>query len=831
VVQIQDQFGNLRNLDNTNIITATSSGTDSNYVNSSVMEVGGVASFGGMSYQIAQTNTISFTAPGVASINSSNIVVSAAAASQLTLVTQPSATAAAGINFAQQPVVLVQDAFGNLIKTDTSTVTASIDQGSGNLFGTQAIKAVSGIATFTNLSYQIAESITIDFSDGSLAIATSSGTTVGAAPASQLIIQTQPSAVATAGVPFSQQPIIQLLDQFGNLCLTNNSTVITASRDAGSGTGSLQGSVNVTADNGVATFANLAHDASGTISIDFNSSGLTGATSGSVSITPASATVLAFSTQPSAAAVGSIFGTQPAVITQDAYGNNSTLGLASSVPVSLALSSGTGTLIGTANLDIGSSAGDGTVSFTNLEIDVVGGKQLTASASGLTSALSAAFTVAQGGQIVTFGSLSNQTYGVAPFALNASASSGLPVSFSIVSGPASVVNSNLSILGTGTVTVAANQPGNTNYLPATTVNQSFTVAPSVLTVTANNTNQVYGAAIPVFTASYNGFVNGDNATILSGSPALSTTATSASSVVGGPYPITVTNGTLSATNYSFNFVNGLLTILPANSALALVSSANPSPTGSNVTFTAAVTAVTPGAGTPTGAVNFRIDGTIFDSGTMSGGVAIWTTNNLAHGSHTVVAEYPGDSNFTGTTNSLATSQVINTPPVAGNAALYRNPMLGAKVRLSSLMTNAYSPDDDTLTLSVSATSASNTTITVNGGWVFYTPPPGFTNADSFTYTVTDSYGGSAKGSVAVAFLMDNSQSQNLVVTELGDGSAVISGSGIPGYTYRLQYSVTAGPAFAWQDLATVTADSSGRFNFTDTPPANSPARFYRSTSP
>jgi hypothetical protein len=541
--------------------------------------------------------------------------------------------------------------------------------------------------------------------------------------------------------------------------------------------------------------------------------------------------VLAFSTQPSAAAVGSIFGTQPAVITQDAYGNNSTLALASSVPVSLALSSGTGTLIGTANLDIGSSAGDGTVSFTNLEIDVVGGKQLTASASGLTSALSAAFTVAQGGQIVNFGSLSNQTYGVAPFALNASASSGLPVSFSIVSGPASVVNSNLSILGTGTVTVAANQPGNTNYLPATTVNQSFTVAPSVLTVTANNTNQVYGAAIPVFTASYNGFVNGDNATILSGSPALSTTATSASSVVGGPYPITVTNGTLSATNYSFNFVNGLLTILPANSALALVSSANPSPTGSNVTFTAAVTAVTPGAGTPTGAVNFRIDGTIFDSGTMSGGVAIWTTNNLAHGSHTVVAEYPGDSNFTGTTNSLATSQVINTPPVAGNAALYRNPMLGAKVRLSSLMTNAYSPDDDTLTLSVSATSASNTTITVNGGWVFYTPPPGFTNADSFTYTVTDSYGGSAKGSVAVAFLMDNSQSQNLVVTELGDGSAVMSGSGIPGYTYRLQYSVTAGPAFAWQDLATVTTDSSGRFNFTDTPPANSPARFYRSTSP
>ncbi len=382
----------------------------------------------------------------------------------------------------------------------------------------------------------------------------------------------------------------------------------------------------------------------------------------------------------------------------------------------------------------------------------------------------------------------------------------------------------------GTYAITASGAADTNY-SISYVNGTLTVNRALLTIAANSTNKLYGAVLPVFTASYSGFVNGDTASVLSGSPAFSTTATATSNVAGGPYAIIVTNGTLSATNYSFNFVNGQLTILPANSALAVASSANPSPTGSNVTFTATLTAVAPGAGTPSGAVNFRIDGIVLAAGVLSGGVAGFTTNNLPHGFHTVVAEYPGDSNFYGSTNSLSPNQIINTPPVAGNVTLYRNPVLGVKVQLATLQTNASSPDGDALTLSASSTSASNATISVSGRWVFYTPPAGFTNADSFTYTVTDAYGGSATGIVTVAILGDNSPSQNLVITYAGNGPVLISGSGIPGYTYRLQYSVAAGPDFVWQDLATLTADSSGQFNFTDPPPANSLPRVYRSTSP
>ena len=93
-----------------------------------------------------------------------------------------------------------------------------------------------------------------------------------------------------------------------------------------------------------------------------------------------------------------------------------------------------------------------------------------------------------------------------------------------------------------------------------TATVSIRVTP-VLTVTANNTNRVYGATNPVFTVSYSGFVNGDNTNVLSGAPSISTGATTNSPV--GNYPITVSQGTLNATNYSFVFVNGTLAVTQA----------------------------------------------------------------------------------------------------------------------------------------------------------------------------------------------------------------------------------------------------------------------------
>ena len=101
------------------------------------------------------------------------------------------------------------------------------------------------------------------------------------------------------------------------------------------------------------------------------------------------------------------------------------------------------------------------------------------------------------------------------------------------------------------------------------VNGVLTVCKATLPVTANNASMTYGGALPTFTATYTGFQNGDGQGVLTGSPSLTTTATSSSPV--GNYPITAAPGTLAAQNYTFVFVNGTLAI---NKAVLTVSATN-----------------------------------------------------------------------------------------------------------------------------------------------------------------------------------------------------------------------------------------------------------------
>jgi hypothetical protein len=85
-----------------------------------------------------------------------------------------------------------------------------------------------------------------------------------------------------------------------------------------------------------------------------------------------------------------------------------------------------------------------------------------------------------------------------------------------------------------------------------------------LTVTANNASMVYGAPLPTLSDHITGFVNGQGTSVVTGSAIISTTASSTSTVAGGPYPITISAGTLSAANYAFtSFNDGSLIVNPA----------------------------------------------------------------------------------------------------------------------------------------------------------------------------------------------------------------------------------------------------------------------------
>ena len=112
--------------------------------------------------------------------------------------------------------------------------------------------------------------------------------------------------------------------------------------------------------------------------------------------------------------------------------------------------------------------------------------------------------------------------------------------------------------GSYTITAAIGGLTSSNYT-FNFVNGTLTVSKATLTVTADNKTKVVGTANPAFTVTYSGFLNSDNASSLSGSLSITTTATQNSPV--GTYPITVTQGTLGSTNYNFTFVNGTLTVV------------------------------------------------------------------------------------------------------------------------------------------------------------------------------------------------------------------------------------------------------------------------------
>lgn len=84
-------------------------------------------------------------------------------------------------SFSTQPIVQVQDSYGNLVTNATNSVTLARLAGTGAVTGTSVLSAVSGIATFTNLGYDTAEnSVTLQATAAGLTSATSSAFDVGA---------------------------------------------------------------------------------------------------------------------------------------------------------------------------------------------------------------------------------------------------------------------------------------------------------------------------------------------------------------------------------------------------------------------------------------------------------------------------------------------------------------------------------------------------------------------------------------------------------------------------------------------------------------------------
>jgi hypothetical protein len=172
------------------------------------------------------------------------------------------------------------------------------------------------------------------------------------------------------------------------------------------------------------------------------------------------------------------------------------------------------------------------------------------------------FNVAKANQSIAFAPVPSHSAGDAPFALAATTSSGLPAYFAILSGPA-LINSNIvTLVGAGTVTAVAWQPGNSNYNAAATVQCSFNVSkiPQSITFGALSQQELGDVPFPLNATASSGLLV--SLEILSGPATLSGNVVT----LTGWGTVTVSasqpgNGTYSAAP---NVVQSFFVVLPNN---------------------------------------------------------------------------------------------------------------------------------------------------------------------------------------------------------------------------------------------------------------------------
>ncbi len=398
IVEEVDQYGNVIS-DSTDTVTAVRGDVGTSTLLGDKLTVtlaDGVATFAGLSYNRAESMDITFTdsATGVSPVTSNPVLVAPTTPSQLVISQQPSTTATVGQPFPTQPVVYEEDQFGNLETGDNSTqVTALLASGSGPLQGTAAVTLSGGVARYSGLYDNKAETIKLDFSAGTFLSAPSNSIVVGPSGASKLVIAPGLSTTATAGQPFAVQPVVYVEDASGNIETGDNTTQVTVSLASGAGT--LLGTTTVTVKGGIATFTGLADKVGGTISLAFSATdGLTAGPSNNILITPDVANKLVISTQPSAkATVGQPFLTQPVVEEEDQYGNIETGD--SSTVITAALDSGAGPLLGTTTKTLQ----DGVAAFAGLFDKTAETITLGFTGGGLTSLPSSSIVVSPGAAV------------------------------------------------------------------------------------------------------------------------------------------------------------------------------------------------------------------------------------------------------------------------------------------------------------------------------------------------------------------------------------------------------------------------------------------------
>jgi hypothetical protein len=308
------------------------------------------------------------------------------------------------------------------------------------------------------------------------------------------------------------------------------------------------------------------------------------------------------------------------------------------------------------------------VATDGTDLYVVGGSRSFASAEGNSVGQSDIMLlrysihnqqIQQMNQTINFGSLSNKTFGDPDFSVSATASSGLPVSFTVGASDNCTISGNtVHITGPGSCTVTAHQPGDANYSAAPDVPQSFSIAKANQTITLTGVPSTANFGQGPFTLSASTTSGLAVALSAAGNCSLSSNSLSLTGV--GSCTVTAAQGG----NGNYNPAPTLNPSFPIGQA-PTTTNAGVSPGtvqySDYTTLTATVTPISAGGQSLTGSVQFYLNGTAVGSPAAinTSGVATLpqVQVNLAVGSYPVKAVFSStNANFAGSNGT--TSQIV-----------------------------------------------------------------------------------------------------------------------------------------------------------------------------
>jgi len=193
------------------------------------------------------------------------------------------------------------------------------------------------------------------------------------------------------------------------------------------------------------------------------------------------------------------------------------------------------------------------------------------------------------------------------------------------------------------------------------------------------------------------------------------------------------------------------TVNAAATTLTLTSSPDPSVVGETVTLTATVTVTSPGSGSPTGTVTFKNGTTVLGAAALVGSgtstsQAVFTTESIPAGTHTLTAQYVGSADYTGSSgtdsHTVSKRQTVTTAFVSDTPLVVSDTATGTVV-VQGVPDNYLNPPTGTVTLSHTGngtlTPASHTLTAAEGGRFEFTYTP--TDAATTPHVITASYAG------------------------------------------------------------------------------------------